>query len=221
MSFFSQDFLDFFKELAANNNKDWFDANRKRYEKNIKDTFKTFVEKVILELKKIEPDMTVEAKDVIFRINRDIRFSKDKSPYKLHASAHISKFGKKVTSAGGLYFEFGPEKMAIASGIYEAEKETIADIRNHIVNNLDRFSKLVTDKNFVQTFGEIKGEKAKRIDKELQAAADAQPLIYNKQWYYWVEFKPETILQKDLVEILLHHYKTALPLNDFFVEAQS
>lgn len=219
MSFFSQDFLEFFKELAANNNKDWFDANRKRYEKNIKDTFKTFVEKVINDLKKIEPEMAVEAKDVIFRINRDIRFSKDKSPYKLHASAHVSKFGKKVTSVGGIYFEFGPEKMAIASGIYEAEKETIADIRNHIANNMERFSKLIAEKNFIETFGEIKGEKAKRLDKELQSAADLQPLIYNKQWYYWVEFKPETILQKDLVDILLHHYKTAKALNDFFAEA--
>ena len=73
MTYFSPDFAQFFKDLAANNNKEWFDENRKRYEKEVKDAFKNLVEDLIITMRKEEPELLVEAKDCIFRINRDVR----------------------------------------------------------------------------------------------------------------------------------------------------
>ena len=107
MKYFTQDYLDFFKELAANNHKEWFDENRKRYEKSVKDPFKKFVEALIAETHKFDPSVNIEAKDAIFRINRDIRFSKDKTPYKLDRSAIISSGGRKDHSIPGFYIATG------------------------------------------------------------------------------------------------------------------
>jgi uncharacterized protein (TIGR02453 family) len=102
MSFFTADYLAFFKELAANNHKEWFDANRKRYETSVKEPFKAFTQHLIDELAKKEPAFKeLKASDCIFRINRDIRFSKDKTPYKTQCSAVISPNGKKSSSIHG------------------------------------------------------------------------------------------------------------------------
>ena len=95
MAYFDTDYLEFFKELAGNNHKEWFDIHRKRYEQSVKIPMQVFVKDLILALKRIDKEIQIEPKDAIFRINRDIRFSKDKSPYKLQSSAIISKYGKK------------------------------------------------------------------------------------------------------------------------------
>ncbi|HNR54889.1 MAG TPA: DUF2461 family protein, partial [Flavobacteriales bacterium] len=86
MAWFTNDFNDFFKDLAKNNNKEWFDANRKRYEASVKEPFTAFVAEAIKRIGKHDKAVRIEPKEAIFRINRDIRFSKDKTPYKLNAS---------------------------------------------------------------------------------------------------------------------------------------
>ena len=94
-TYFSPDFLQFFKELAANNHKEWFDENRKRYETVVKKPFEVFVQHAIDEMAKLDPRLSeLDPKKCIFRINRDIRFSKDKAPYKLNRSAAISVGGR-------------------------------------------------------------------------------------------------------------------------------
>src|SRR5690606_31023698 len=90
--YFDKDYLDFFKELAANNNRDWFHANKKRYENSVKKPFATFVTDTISKVKdEYDSKLDLEVKNSVFRINRDIRFSNDKSPYKLHSAAIISR----------------------------------------------------------------------------------------------------------------------------------
>lgn len=96
MSEFTPDFLTFFEELAGDNTKDWFDANRVRYHQVIKNPRYAFVQKVIDAVAKEEQDFFLEPKDAVFRINRDTRFSKNKQPYKTHVAAVISKGGRKV-----------------------------------------------------------------------------------------------------------------------------
>ena len=129
MIYFEPDYLEFFKELAANNHKDWFDANRRRYETVVRDPFKNFISRLITEMSKTDPDLEIQAKDAIFRINRDIRFSKDKTPYKLNNSAIISKEGRKNKNYPGIYLEFGPEKLAFYGGIYMPDGEQTQKIR--------------------------------------------------------------------------------------------
>ena len=220
MAYFDPDFLEFFKELAPNNHKDWFDKNRKRYQKVIKDPFYNFVDELIPEIAKIDKHKyDITAKDCVFRINRDIRFSKDKSPYKLKMSAIVSPGGKKDKTYPGLYFEMGPEDFRIYGGVYMLSKEQLYDCREAIANNLNKFNKIVADPSFKSVYGEIHGEKNKVIPKEFKETGAKQELIYNKSWYYFTKFEPETILQDNFKEVILENYKVGKPIKDFFEKA--
>jgi len=218
--FFTEDYCQFFIELAANNHKDWFDLNRKRYEKSVKEPFKEFVQHLIVEFAKMDSAFSdLEAKDCIFRINRDIRFSADKTPYKLYSSAVISSGGKKSRSLSGVYIELTPEHVRVYGGVYEPDKEEIFEIRNHIASNLKEFNSLVEASDFKQLFGEIRGAKNKILPPEFKHAAAQEPLLFNKQWYYFTQFDPSLIVTKGLDQAVINCYKTALPVSSFLLKS--
>lgn len=219
MAFFTSDFIQFFIDLAPNNNKDWFDANRKRYETTIKEPFKHFVQHLITELGKKDPAFkALEAKDCIFRINRDIRFSKDKAPYKLNVSAVVAPNGKKSKAVNGVYFEFSAEHVRVYGGVYEIDKDDLLTVREGIAANIERFQTAYTTPSFKAVFGEILGEKNKIIPKELKEAAEKEPLILNKQWYFYTQFAPEKILDSALDKLILDCYEAGKPVEAFFSE---
>lgn len=221
MVYFSNDYLDFFKELAANNHKDWFDANRKRYETVVRDPFKQFISELINVMAKNDPDLNLEPKDAIFRINRDIRFSKDKTPYKLNNSAIISKKGRKDKNYPGIYLEFGPERLAFYGGFYMPDSKLTQKIRTYFSSHAKEFKSLLSDPGFTSSFGEIQGEKSKRIPKEFHKAAISQPLLWNKQWYYYKHESPEIICGDHLMEVILELEAKSRPMKEFLIKSIS
>ena len=217
MAFFTADFLEFFIELAPNNNKDWFDLNRKRYESSVREPFRHFVQHLIDTLAMTQPEFKgLEAKDCVFRINRDIRFSKDKTPYKMNVSAVISPNGKKSQAVNGVYFELGPEHVRVYGGVYEIDKDDLLAVREGIAANLEAFKAAYTDKQFVRTFKNIIGEKNKIIPKDLRDAAEVEPLIFNKQWYFYAQLDAEDVLRDDLDQVILKCYEAGKPVESFF-----
>ena len=219
MAFFTPNLLQFFIDLAPNNHKEWFDQNRKRYENSVKEPFKKFVQHVIDELaKKDKAFKDLEAKDCIFRINRDIRFSADKTPYKMMVSAVIAPEGKKSKAVNGIYFEFGPEHVRVYGGIYEIDKEDLQIVREGIASNVTKFQKAYQNPVFKDVYGEILGDKNKVLPKELKEIAEQEPLIYNKQWYFYTQFEPEIVLSDNLDKILLDCYDAGRPVENFFNE---
>jgi uncharacterized protein (TIGR02453 family) len=219
MSWFTPDFNQFFIDLAPNNNKEWFDANRKRYEGKVKEPFEAFVAEVIKRVAKVDPKVVITPREAIFRINRDVRFSKDKAPYKSRMSAVVAAGGRKDHSTGGIYFELGPENVAFYGGQYMPDKEQLLRIREHIAANLAQFKKLRTAKAFVERFGEIQGGKNKIVPKEFKEALAKEPLIANKQFYFVAELPPKTVTSPKLVDLLMEHYKAMKPMNDFLAAA--
>ncbi len=217
MKYFKNDFNQFFIELAANNNKDWFDENRKRYEENIKKPFENFTSALSSELAKESPELTnMDSRKFIFRINRDIRFAKDKSPYKLNRSAAISKYGRKNTAKSGLYIQLGPENVVIAGGAYQLNRDELAAFREAIMDNHSEFKKALSHIPFKTKFGDIRGEENKRLpNKALTEFAEKEPLIYKKQFYYWAEMPPETVTDEALLEKVVDYHKAAKPFGDF------
>ena len=217
MAFFTPDFLQFFIELAPNNHKDWFDLNRKRYEKSVKEPFKDFVEHMIKEIAKTDVSFKdLEAKDCIFRINRDIRFSKDKTPYKMNVSAVVAPEGNKSKAVNGIYFEFGPEHVRVYGGIYEIDKDDLLTVREGIANDLKGFQEAYTNPRFKKVFGTILGEKNKVLPKELKEAAEKESLIFNKQWYFYAQFDAETVLDPKLDQLLLDCFEAGKPVEHYF-----
>lgn len=219
MPHLDNDFLAFFKELEQNNSKEWFDEHRKRYETTVKKPFKAFVEQLVAELQKLYPDHELSNNFSIMRINRDIRFSTDKTPYKIHTGAMISPHGKKEHSRPGFFVQANHADVRVYSGSHSLEKEQLYAIRQHISYNLAAFNALINEKNFKNTFGEIRGEKNKRLPAEFAELESQQPLIANKSFYWFFKLPPETLLKDNLIEELIKRYQYSLPLNAFFEEA--
>ena len=209
-------FYEFFIELSANNQKSWFDENRARYEREVKALFLTFVESVLVKMAAVDDRFSgMEAKHCIFRINKDIRFSKDKTPYKLHCAAAIQIGGRKEMGAGGLYIQLGPEECGLYSGVYMPEKDELMRIRGLIAGDLEGFNRVITDKAFVKYFGTVRGEKNKRIDADWVVAAAEQPLLYNKQFYIQHAMDAEDTLRSNFDDYVVEVWKASKGFNAF------
>lgn len=222
MVYFTQDYNDFFKELATNNHRDWFHANKKRYEKSVKGPFSAFVADLIQAVKeRHDPELDLLPKDAIFRINRDIRFSKDKAPYKLNRSAVISRGGRREKQVPGFYLQFGVEELWLGGGAYQLDKHYLLRLRRYIVQHPKRVNALLTQPAFVQYYNTIQGDQNKRLPKEFKEAHQTQPLLANKQYYYMATYEdPEQhLLRNDLLEWTLAHYHAALDWQHFLTDA--
>lgn len=222
MKYFDASFATFYKNLAANNNRDWFLANKADYEKNVKKPFERFVGALIETMAKHDKRIAeLVPSQAIFRINRDVRFSKDKTPYKLHSSAVVSAGGKKSERDPGIYVEMGPEKVAIAGGIYMPGKEELADIRAAIAAEPKKWKKAVESPDFVKYWGDVQGEKNKVLPADLKELAKEIPHLYNKQFYYWVELDTKWITSDKLISKIEEHYVAAKPVSQFLAAALS
>lgn len=219
MKYFNKAYIQFFKELAKDNHKDWFDLHRKTYEIEVKKPFENFTHDLANAIQKFDGEINTDYKKAIFRINKDIRFSKDKSPYKLNRSCAISKNGKKDHESPGYYVEVSATKVSLAGGAWSPSTESLFKIRQEISYNMKEFDKLIKDKKFIQSFGEVLGEKNKQIPKEFIEDAKTQPLIYNKQFYFWKEYSADLICSDKLMDTIIADFKTILPLNQFFRRA--
>lgn len=218
---FSKDTLTFLSDLEQNNNKDWFHANKKIYEKSVKEPLKAFTQQLIDEVLGEKAFVNnIQPKDCLFRINRDIRFSKDKSPYKTHLGIVVSEGGRKDASTPGMYVEISHKHLRLYSGCYALNKEQLLNVRNAIYQDTEHFMSLVTDKTFVKAFGEVRGERNKRIPKPFSEIQEEIPYILNKSFYYFKEYPADTILKPNVVQTLLKDFEIVQPMNTFLFEAK-
>jgi len=150
-----KDTLSFFDELRLNNHKEWFDKNRSRYEK-VKKDYHRLVDEILTGMQKHVPGIShLKVKDCTFRINRDIRFSRDKTPYKTHLGIIISPLGKRMQNAG-YYVHLDPEKGSFAGGgIYMPQGNVIKKIRKEIDVFYDDLLEIIHHENFKNTYGDI------------------------------------------------------------------
>lgn len=222
MIFFSQDFLQFFIDLAGNNHKEWFDENRKRYETNVKIPFQLFIKELLNKLSEVDASFkNVEVKDCIFRINRDVRFSKDKAPYKLMVSAILRNGGKKSSNVNGIYLELSPEYVRVYGGIYEISGEDLLFFREGLVEYLSEFKKAYNSNPFKLSFGSILGEKNKILPAHLKEKASEEPLIFNKQWYFYHQMDASSCLEENFTEQIVKLYSDARPMLLFFEKVKN
>jgi uncharacterized protein (TIGR02453 family) len=220
VAYFSKDFIKFFKELENNNNREWFTENKSRYEKSIKEPFYNLVGELLTRISFDDPAILSDPKDCVFRIYRDIRFSKDKTPYKTYCSALVSHGGRKALNDPGFYFELNHKGVNVYTGLYNVDKEGLAKIRNKIAGNIKEFNKVIMNKKFVDKFGkEIIGTKSKRLTPELTEAAISQPLIYNMQFYSHAKLSQSHIVSDDLSDILVEYYNAGVPLTQYLESA--
>lgn len=155
MPYFTPSTISFFTQLAKNNYREWFHAHRDWYEESVKNPFDRYLTDLIAEARKYDKKITIEPKHAKFRINRDIRYTKNKEPYKLHVSGVISPDGRKDRIYPGLYMQIGLAGVSFGSGRYSLEKEELYALRAYIIKHPRKFKSIITDPELVDLFGDL------------------------------------------------------------------
>jgi len=215
MQFFSNEFILFFSKLEKNNNRDWFNEKKTIFNNLVKEPFEIFIEALLNEIKEDDENIRLTPKEAIFRIYKDVRFSKDKTPYKTNVSAIISEGGRKDFTSPGIYLELNKDGLKFYGGAHFLERNQLQNLREFISDNLDEFHSLINDKKFKKNFGLILGEKNKRIPSEFKELNLTEPLIANKQFYFLKTLNSKKMLSKNLLKTVMDLYHIGKPFNEF------
>jgi uncharacterized protein (TIGR02453 family) len=214
--------LKFLKDLKKNNNKAWFDKNRKVYEE-AKADFAAFVQQLIdLHGKKDPSIRNLAAKDCMFRINRDVRFSKDKSPYKTNFGASINKGGKKAMNSAGYYFHLEPGACFAGGGLYVPMPEELKKVRQEIDYNYADFKKLLASKKFKTIYGDLDKSAEyilSRVPKGYEADNPAAEYLRLKSYIAMVPLTDASLTSKDLAKKTVAAFEALQPVIAFINEA--
>lgn len=210
------DHLNFLKALARNNNKSWFVSHRSKYD-IVRENFVNEIAQLIREMGKFDPPIgSLLAKDCIFRINRDVRFSKDKSPYKTNFSAYFNKGGKKSNGAG-YYLSIQPGQTMAGGGIWMPMPADLARIRQEIDYNFIDWKKITGQAGFKKMFpkGVTADETLSRPPKGYEPGNPAIEIIKMKSFIVSRSFTDKEVTDRSFIPAVAATFKTMKPLVDF------
>jgi uncharacterized protein (TIGR02453 family) len=209
-----QTIINFLSELSQNNTREWFNDNRPGYEK-AKSDFESFVNRLIPSIHAFDPDIgTLSAKQCVFRIFRDVRFSKDKSPYKTNMGGFIARGGRKGGFAG-YYIHIDPKQSFIAGGMHMPPPDILKKVRQEILYHSDEFKSIINKSSFKKTFGEIEGEKLTRPPKDFPADFSDIDFLKYKSYTVIHGVDQQTILKDDFEKYVIKIFKEMYGLNRF------
>ena len=207
--------LDFLRELKRNNHRDWFSEHRPQYEAALAD-FSEHVSALITGTRKLHPDLgPLTPGDTIFRIFRDVRFAKDRTPYKPHFGAFIARGGRKGNRAGYyVHVEPGGDSM-IAGGIYMPPPAELKRLRETLARDAKALRKILAGKKFTQTFGGFTGEQLKTVPRGFAKDHPDADLLKYKSFIVWRKLPDAAVLAKDNIKNTLSDFKLLQPLVDY------
>jgi uncharacterized protein (TIGR02453 family) len=210
-----KDLFEFLKELRANNHRDWFKENKPRYEALHKE-FVHIVGQLIDRIAAFDAEIAgLDAKSCIYRIYRDIRFSPDKTPYKTHFGAYMTAYGGRTSSYGGYYLHLEPGESFVSGGVWCPAPAMLKRLRHDIYDNIDEFIAILTDEKFKRVYGELEGEKLKRMPDGFPKDTPYEELLKHKSFVV-SSVKPETFFQtKNWMDEVIEEFKVLYPFNKF------
>ena len=220
-----RDLIQFLGELSENNNRAWFVMNKPRYD-ILRAEFLELVTTLIKDIAKFDPDVAAcNPKKALFRINRDIRFSHDKSPYKTTFSASVTSTGLKKPSQGGgpaYYFHVDQNgTLLIAGGEYMPPADRLRTIRQHVVADAAGFGKMLKNKKLKEAFGDLQDEgKLSRPPKGFDADSPHIEYLKHKSFIVWKEISLKKKIPADLGKELVAEFKNAYPLITWLRQAK-
>ena len=211
--------LDFLKKLKKNNDREWFQSNKKLFQ-SAQDNMTAFAGYLIGEIGKFDEAVAgLDSKTCVFRIYRDVRFSKDKSPYKTNLGAYISPGGRKSMQPG-YYFHIEPGRSFVAAGKHYPDGPELLKIRTAIADRTDEFLKIVEKKSFLDAFGKIRGESLKSAPKGFDPGHKAIEYLRLKECMAYTEFLDEDFLTSaEFPKHLVKLAKETYPLVAFLRKA--
>ena len=210
--------LNFLGELAENNNREWFHDNKPRYDE-CRQKVLFLTEVLINELGEFDTQIRgLQAKDCMYRIFRDVRFSKDKRPYKTNFGSFICKGGRRSVNPG-YYFHIEPGGSFIGGGIFKPQSEQLRAIRNYLTEHGDEFMELTSSPDFKREFPEMYDDKLKTAPKGFPKDHALIALLRYKSFIFSKSFADSTVTGDRFVEKIVAGFETLQPVNSFLYEA--
>ncbi len=210
--------IQFLQELAENNNRDWFNDNRKWYEES-RDKIIFLTDVLINEIAKFDPEVAgTNAKDCVFRIFRDVRFSKNKDPYKTNFGSFISKGGRKSIYPG-YYIHIEPNQSFLGGGVYMPEAETLRSIRNYMAENATEFLEIINDPEFRATFPEMYDHKLKTAPKGFPKDHKFIELLKYKSFVFSTRIENKKITDENFIFYTVQIFNQLRHANVFLYDA--
>ncbi|MDR1097521.1 MAG: DUF2461 domain-containing protein [Tannerella sp.] len=208
-------FFKFLKELQANNNREWFKANKQRYDALYRDFVET-VRQLIAGIATFDPEVAgLDAKNCIYRIYRDIRFSPDKTPYKTHFGAYMTGYGGRTSPYGGYYLHIEPGNSLVSGGVWCPEPALLKRLRHDIYDNVEEFTAIIEDGKFRKVYGELEGDVLKRVPDGFPKDSPCGDLLRHKSFVVSA-MKPEQFFcSKDWIDEAVEDFRLLYPFNRF------
>lgn len=204
--------LKFLRELKKHNDREWFNARKPVFEKELKAPMLALITEITHAMESFAPEHLRPPQKVLFRIYRDTRFSNDKRPYKEHIGAWWARAGLEKTSGAGFYFHLSGKELLIAAGCYMPQPEQLLAIRRSLLENHAAFRKLYTGKSLVKLLPHDEATSLTRPPKGFAADHPAIDLIRNKQWGRSVSLPAEVALDAGVGKEIISRFKAATPL---------
>lgn len=205
----------FLKKIKANNNRDWFQKNKAEYEQS-REQISLFVDQVLDQMRKHDHIETESGKESLYRIYRDIRFSKDKTPYQTCWHGYFRRATKKLR--GGYYFHIAPGNTYLSGGFWGPNKDDLARIREDIDYNHKAWRKMLSNKKIVSTFGNLRGEQLKTAPNGYPKDHPAVDLLRYKQFFLRHDFTDKEVLSPDFAKTMNDTFKNLRPFFDYMSE---
>ena len=208
--------LNFLKDLQKNNNSEWFNTHKEQY-LAVREHLITYADEVIFQLNKTDHIETVSGKKAMYRIYRDVRFSKNKTPYNSHWSGLYKRATKGLR--GSYYFRVEPSgNSMIGGGFWGPNSADIKLIRSHLAEEPERLRKIIQNKKFKEHFGVLQGEQVKTAPRGYAKDHPAIDLLKYKSFYIFKKFSDKEIQRDDFVEQSVKTYKAMKPFLDYMSE---
>jgi uncharacterized protein (TIGR02453 family) len=209
---FSKEAVKFLRGLKRNNDRDWFAVRKPVYEQEVKAPMLALIDEVNAALADFAPEHVRPAPKIAMRIYRDIRFSKDKRPYKIHQSAWWAREGLQKTSGAGFYFDLSGTEMTIAAGVYMPEREQLLAIRRHLSGHHEAFRKVLANKKLRSLMDNFDGQKMTRPPKGFSADDPALDLVMCRQWGVSATLPVERAMLPALSKDIVERFRAAAPM---------
>ena len=212
--FFREPALKFLRGLRRHNDREWFEAHKPEFEREVKLPMLAVIEAITRGMADFAPDHMRPPQKCMMRIYRDIRFSKDKRPYKSHVSAWWSRAGLEKTSGGGYYMHVSPDEVVIAAGVYMPEREQLTAIRQYLLVHHAEVRKLLAGAGLRRKMQAFNGLPLTRAPKGFPKEHPALDLILCRQWGVEATLETKVALQQDFAREVMQCFRLAAPLVD-------
>lgn len=209
---FSPEALKFLRGLKRNNDREWFQARRDIYERELKAPMLALIGEVNEAMLSFAPENVRPPQKAMMRIYRDIRFSKDKRPYKTNVAAWWARTGLEKTSGGGYYFHVSPDEVIIAAGVYMPEREQLLAIRRYLVEHHAELRRILAGKKLRSLMKEFEGLPLTRPPKGFAPDDPAMDLIRQRQWGVTAHLPPGIAAKPGLLKEIVERFKAAAPM---------